>query len=133
MEFFAGLHDCTLRRFHNHSDSFILCDEELIQKDRFPSQEILGLLAELMENEKVHTLPVHTQVLVANIIFASGSFQQVIGDASGMYLLLLTVTTMKNLITVRTLSCQMTRVLQWSHPLPFMPFSTFYKHQLFLI
>lgn len=78
------------RRFLDRLDPLAHSDEELIRYYRFPRGEILDLIRELephleRRTRRVHAIPTHTQVLVALRIFASGSFQNVVGDACGSF------------------------------------------------
>ena len=74
-----------------------LSDDELLRKYRFPRQELILLFEEMMEPQlrrrarRSQALPVHTQVLLAMRLFASGSFQNVIGDTAGKILVFIDV------------------------------------------
>lgn len=76
------------RRFRDRLDPLELSDSELIQKYRFPRQELTLLFQELQpqlerRTRRSQALPTHTQVLLALRFLASGSFQHVIGDTAG--------------------------------------------------
>ena len=87
------LHDRALRRerrFRDRLDPLALGDSELLKRYRFPRQELVQLIHELdpvlrRRTQRGHAIPPHTQVLLALRLFASGSFQDVIGDISGKF------------------------------------------------
>jgi hypothetical protein len=64
-------------------------DQELLKNYSFPRHEIIQLITEfepqLHRNTlRSHALPVSTQILVALRFFASGTFQNIIGDTAGV-------------------------------------------------
>ena len=64
-------------------------DEHLLRYYTFPRDEILRLCDMLDQHigpitRRTHAVPCTTQVLVALRFYASGSFQNVIGDSSGL-------------------------------------------------
>ena len=84
------------RRFRDCLDPLALRDDELLRKYRFPRQEPILLFEEMEPHLRRRTrrsqaLPVHTQVLLALRLFASGSFQNVIGDTAGKILVFIDV------------------------------------------
>ena len=96
MELFIALaYDRVLRRerrFLDRLDPLALSDEELIKNYRFPRRELIALIRELephlqRRTRRVHAIPTHTQVLLALRFCASGSFQNIIGDVCGKFLI----------------------------------------------
>lgn len=89
----AVLHDRALRRerrIRNRLDPLSVSDEELISQYRLPRQELTRLIEELepylqRRTRRAHAIPTCTQVLLALRMYASGSFQQVIGDITGKF------------------------------------------------
>lgn len=87
----ADMHDRALRRerrFRDRLDPLALSDNELLLKYRFPRHELILFFEEMepllqRRTRRNHALPTHTQVLLALRLFASGSFQNVIGDTAG--------------------------------------------------
>lgn len=85
-------HDRALRRervFRDPLNPLEVEDEHLLRYYRFPRREILWLCDELEPDigrvtRRSHAVPTHTQVLTALRFYASGSFQSVVGDASGL-------------------------------------------------
>ena len=78
------------RRIRDRLDPLALSDQELIRHYRFPRCELIRLIEELepflqRRTRRSHAIPTRTQVLMALRIYASGSFQHVIGDVSGMW------------------------------------------------
>ena len=76
------------RRFRDRLDPLELSDNELLRKYRFPRRELQELFEELgpalsHPTARSNPLPIHTQVLMALRLMASGSFQNVIGDTAG--------------------------------------------------
>lgn len=70
-------------------DPLAVNDHHLLRYYRFPRNEILQICDELREGlerptNRSRALPVHTQVLAALRFFASGSFQSVVGDTTGL-------------------------------------------------
>ncbi|XP_042210294.1 putative nuclease HARBI1 [Homarus americanus] len=88
----AYLHDRALRRerrYRDPLDPINISDENLIRYYRFPRCEILRLCEELdpflrRRTRRSHAVPIHTQVLVALRVYASGTFQHVLGDTVGL-------------------------------------------------
>ncbi|MPC58997.1 putative nuclease HARBI1 [Portunus trituberculatus] len=72
------------RRFRDRLDPLTLSDGELLLTYRFSRQELILRFKEmeplLRRTRRSHTLLVHTHVLLALSVFASDSFQGVIGD-----------------------------------------------------
>lgn len=113
MEFFlAQLHNRALRQergFRYSLDPLSLSDEDLIRKFRFPHQELLGMVPSCFirrRTRRVHAILEHTKFLVALRIYASRSFQYVVGDPSYKCLLSLTTTIISDCIVAMSLSCQ---------------------------
>ena len=85
-------YDRALRRervYRDHLDPLHVSDEHLLRYYRFPRQEIINLIAKLEPNLKrntlrSHAIPVSTQILVALRFYASGTFQSVIADSTGL-------------------------------------------------
>lgn len=85
------MHDRALRRerrIRDRLDPLALSDMELIKKYKFPRYELIQLIEELepilqRRTRRSHAIPTHTQVLLTLRIYASGSFQHVIGDSAG--------------------------------------------------
>ena len=76
------------RRFRDRLDLLAMSDRELIMKYRFPRHELIQMLEEMQPHlqrrtQRGHAIPTHTQVLLALRLFASGSFQNIIGDTAG--------------------------------------------------
>ena len=79
------------RRFSPRLDPLSVSDEELLRHYRFPRRELVQIIDELQpylqrRTTRVSAIPAHTQVLVALRFFASGSFQNVVGDVCGRFL-----------------------------------------------
>lgn len=77
------------RRYRDPLDPLYVADEELLRDYRFPRNEIISLCEELepytaRPTRRSHAIPTHTQVLVTLRFLASGSFQNVIGDTTGL-------------------------------------------------
>ncbi len=77
------------RRFKDHLDPLHHSSEDLLRHYRFPRHEILELCEELERfigrpTQRSHAIPVHTQVLMSLRFYASGTFQNVIGDVAGV-------------------------------------------------
>uniref|UniRef100_A0A0P4WBW8 Putative nuclease HARBI1 n=1 Tax=Scylla olivacea TaxID=85551 RepID=A0A0P4WBW8_SCYOL len=77
------------RRLRDHSDPLSVSDIELIAKYRFPRHELILMFEEMepqlqRRTHHNHTLPTHTQVLLALRFFASGFLQNVTRDTAGL-------------------------------------------------
>ncbi|XP_064120441.1 putative nuclease HARBI1 [Macrobrachium nipponense] len=77
------------KRYRDPLDPLHIDDTELLQKYRFPRNQIISLCEELEPHigrptSRSHAIPTHTQVLVMLRFLASGTFQNVIGDVTGM-------------------------------------------------
>ena len=86
--FFARRAHRRERRFRDRLDPLHLSDRELIKHYRFPRCELIQLIEEMepalrRRVRRVHVIHPHTQVLIALRMYASGSFQHVIGDVTG--------------------------------------------------
>lgn len=88
----AWAHDQALRRertFLDPLDPLHVSDEHLLRYYRFPRHEIVWLCEQLEPEigrmtRKSHAIPCHTSVLVTLRFYASGSFQSVVGDSTGL-------------------------------------------------
>ncbi|XP_047488147.1 putative nuclease HARBI1 [Penaeus chinensis] len=88
----AYLHDRVLQRERHYRDPLDpsdVKDSQLLRYYRFPRHEILWLCEVLdpylrRRKRRSHAVPTHTQVLVALRFYASGTFQNVIGDSCGL-------------------------------------------------
>jgi hypothetical protein len=89
---FAYEYQRALRRervYKDPLDFLHIADEELIRNYRLPRHEIINLILEFEPQLKrntlrSHAIPVSTQILVALRFYASGSFQNVVADSSGL-------------------------------------------------
>ena len=92
MEFLWAMEHNRLRRervFRDRLNPLDVSDEHLLRYYRLPRQEILQLCDELEPQlarltHRTSAIPVHTQVMLALRFFASGSFQSVLGDLTGL-------------------------------------------------
>lgn len=94
MELYVALiHDRALRRerrvFRDRLDPLQVDDEHLLRYYRFPRREKLWLCDELEHDigrttTRSHAVPTHTTVLAALRFYASGSFQSVVADSTGL-------------------------------------------------
>lgn len=99
---FAYEYQQALRRervYRDPLDLIHISDQELIRKYRFPRHEIINMVQELepllqRKTSRSHAIPVITQILATLRFLASGSFQNVVGDTSG-----LSQPSMSNIIT----------------------------------
>ena len=88
------MHDRALRRerrIRDRLDPLALNDRELLKNYKFPRHELIRLIEELdpflqRRTRRSHAVPTRTQVLLTLRIYASGSFQHVIGDLAGRLL-----------------------------------------------
>ena len=92
------------RKFRDCLDPLALSDRELLKHYRFPRHELILLIEELTpllqrRTRRGHAIPPHTQVLIALRVYASGSFQHVIGDTSGKFKLNFVMFGKGNLLT----------------------------------
>ncbi|XP_018026978.1 putative nuclease HARBI1 isoform X2 [Hyalella azteca] len=89
---FAHEYQQALRRervFRDQLDLLHVCDQELISKYRFPRHEIINIIHELepllqRQTLRSHAITVCTQIMATLRFLASGSFQNVVGDISGL-------------------------------------------------
>ncbi|XP_050687164.1 putative nuclease HARBI1 [Eriocheir sinensis] len=77
------------RRYRDPLDPLQVSDEHLLRHYRMPRHEILRLCDELSPllsraTKRAHAIPTHTQVLVTLRFLASGTFQNVIADTTGL-------------------------------------------------
>lgn len=77
------------RVFKDPLDPLHVCDNHLLRFYRFLRGEILRLCRELQHDigrvtRRSHAIPTHTLLLVALRFYASGSFQSVVGDVTGL-------------------------------------------------
>lgn len=77
------------RRYRDPLDPLQVRDEHLLRYYRLPRHEILRLcqqLSPLLERptRRSHAIPTHTQIMVTLRFLASGSFQSVIADTTGL-------------------------------------------------
>ena len=77
------------RRYRDPLDPMSISDDNLLRYYRFPRHEIIRLCEELdpllgRKMRRSHAVPTHTQVLVALRFYASGTFQNVLGDSVGL-------------------------------------------------
>lgn len=77
------------RVFRDHLDPFYVSDEHLLRYYRFPRLEIIDLIGKLepdlkRKTNRSHSISVNTQVLVALRFYVSGTFQNVVGDSTGL-------------------------------------------------
>lgn len=77
------------RRYRDPLDPLHIDDNELLRNYRFPQNKIISLCEELephigRRTRQSHAIPTHTQVLLTLRFLASGSFQNVIGGATGL-------------------------------------------------
>lgn len=92
MELLWALEHDRLRRervFRDRLNPLDVSDFHLLQHYRLPRHEILQLCEEIgpqirRRTSRTRAIPVHTQILVALRFFASGTFQNVVGDTVGL-------------------------------------------------
>ncbi|KAG0710936.1 putative nuclease HARBI1 [Chionoecetes opilio] len=76
------------RRLRDRLDLLALSDTDLLDNYRFPRHDLIELIQELepalgRRTRRANAIPTQTQVLVALRFFASGSFQNIVGDIGG--------------------------------------------------
>ena len=77
------------RVYRDRANPLDIPDHQLLSKYRFPRAEIMNII-NLLEGpleratKRGNPIPAHTQVLVALRFYASGSFQNVVGDVVGI-------------------------------------------------
>ncbi|XP_050726940.1 putative nuclease HARBI1 [Eriocheir sinensis] len=92
LEFLKAVEHYSLRRervFRDRLNPLDISDDLLLTHYRLPRHEILQLCEEIgphihRPTNRAQAIPVHTQVLVALRFYASGKFQNVVGDAAGI-------------------------------------------------
>jgi hypothetical protein len=90
--FLAYEYQRALRRervYRDQLDLLQVSDEELIKNYRFPRHEIINMIQEFepqlkRNTSRSHAISVCTQILVALRFYASGSFQNIVADSSGL-------------------------------------------------
>ncbi|KAG0712129.1 putative nuclease HARBI1 [Chionoecetes opilio] len=78
------------RRLRDRLDLLALSDRDLLENYRFPRHDLIELIQELepalgRRTRRANAIPTQTQVLVALRFFASGSFQNIVGDIGGTH------------------------------------------------